>query len=541
MCIRTCVTSVIVMAAAMLQTCVLPAQIFRQGAQGPALGFVFSAEAVGDFNNNGLPDVVFLDPSGYGLLLDPGVATGSSLATLLPLIGPTTLPNGLTSGAIGVGHFDGDINLDVIIVTSVATALGDTFILLGNGDGTFQPAVPVPLPPMAFVGGYRRARVARMDADGLSDILLISYPPNGAPTCQIFHNQWPVWIAGAPLAIPAFSFTTGDFDGDGIDELAWVTAGTTAGTVVARARHLSTSTGFGTVQTVTTPGGGTNIQLSTADMDGDGFSDLVAFQVGPSSFAQFSVFICYGTGTGTFLSPSSASVANYANGYPSTPPAVEIADLDRAGDLDLLYWVVPICGAPGCSPSPPYHLSWMSTAGRTYAATGTVLTQPSPGVSVAHLLRDLDLDGDADLLGTTTAGFMTRLDNTAELGGGCSGSTAAGLVSTPGALGSASFVIQVSGAPNAPVVLGLSTQLAPSAACGPQIDLGSTNLILPHGQLGFGATGPGGLFTLSIPLPSVPALAGAYFAQAAVLDPTGPFHLGGASFALTNARTILLF
>jgi hypothetical protein len=95
----------------------------------------------GDFNGDGIPDVAVTDPNGDRVAVLLGVGDG----TFQP---PAFYPVGLTPDALVAGDFSGDGILDLAVADSgfnlndPTTPLGpgDVSILLGNGDGTFQQA-----------------------------------------------------------------------------------------------------------------------------------------------------------------------------------------------------------------------------------------------------------------------------------------------------------------------------------------------------------------------------------------------------------------
>ena len=92
------------------------------------------AVAVGDFNHDGNADVVAASNNSVALLLGRGDGTFGSY-TLFP-IGPS-LDLGQNPAAIAVGDFNRAGNLDVVTANY---ASGNVSVLLGNGNGSFQPA-----------------------------------------------------------------------------------------------------------------------------------------------------------------------------------------------------------------------------------------------------------------------------------------------------------------------------------------------------------------------------------------------------------------
>ena len=144
--------------------------------------------AVGDFTNNGIPDIVAPD----GVHLGTGDGTFQAPSATGALVDPTcTGPS-----AIAVGDFNSDHNLDV------AVALADTdsiSISLGNGDGTFQPASTIGL----SVAGTPDAIVAGDFGNGQTD-LAVAVAGTGDATDDVvvlMGNGDGTFTAQAPIPV----------------------------------------------------------------------------------------------------------------------------------------------------------------------------------------------------------------------------------------------------------------------------------------------------------------------------------------------------
>ena len=144
-----------------------PAQLVNAGNDPTFL-------AAGDFNGDGRTDIVVSDlgalPSGgngnLAVLLGNGDGTFQS---------PITLSAGLNPSAMALGDFNGDGKLDIGVLDfgNFSGNNGAMYILLGNGDGTFQPPVllnagsgPAAIPVDIVAGDF--------NADGKLDLAVVS-------------------------------------------------------------------------------------------------------------------------------------------------------------------------------------------------------------------------------------------------------------------------------------------------------------------------------------------------------------------------------
>ena len=165
----------------------------------PGAGTVISA----DFNGDGKPDLAAQGGNGLGVFLGNGDGTFQAEV-------PTTLTQ--PPGEIAAGDFNGDGKADLATVFSNCVnnicSPGDAVVLIGNGDGTFQPPVEY------TVGlGPQNLAVGDFNGDGKPD-LAVSGPNivsillnNGDGTFKP-HVDYPT--GGSPGQI-----ATGDFNGDG--------------------------------------------------------------------------------------------------------------------------------------------------------------------------------------------------------------------------------------------------------------------------------------------------------------------------------------
>lgn len=247
------------------------------------VGTGMSRIAVGDFNSDGIKDLgIAGDQAQVYVLL--GIGNGSFLKQ------PTI--NLLTSGTIGVDGTDidvADLNGDTIQDLVVAIALNGsrTAIMLGNNDGTFQPARIITEPGLR-VPQYQV--IADFNRDGFLDLAL-SLANGTEGLFEILRGNGDGTF-GAPqlyAAPPALSsigggtIVTGDFNRDGRPDIALPITGANPGLLglVNSTGSISVAPAYGSVTATpsTIPSGSsTEIRIS-----------LVSGAVAPSNGFTFSV------------------------------------------------------------------------------------------------------------------------------------------------------------------------------------------------------------------------------------------------------------
>ena len=124
---------------------------------------------VGDFNGDGLPDLVF----GAHILLNNGDGTFRDAGTF-------NTGSRIVNVALADVNLDG--NLDIIAVNAIDTIS----VLLGNGDGTFQPAVNYavgPLPSGIAAGDF--------NGDNFPDLITANEGGRGSFTLLLNAADWP--------------------------------------------------------------------------------------------------------------------------------------------------------------------------------------------------------------------------------------------------------------------------------------------------------------------------------------------------------------
>jgi len=176
-----------------------------------------------DLNGDGIEDIVGVDAlkNRLFILLGHGDGTFSEVSTH-----PATGQNPV---AVAIGDYNGDGKLDLAVdnVFDSNRLLNPVSltILLGNGDGTFTPAAPVP------VGiGPESIVTADFNGDGKLDLAVANIQPPA--TVEVFLGNGDGTFAGAVSTLPINYLNTlaiGDFNGDKIPDIAtFEEVGTTA-------------------------------------------------------------------------------------------------------------------------------------------------------------------------------------------------------------------------------------------------------------------------------------------------------------------------
>jgi hypothetical protein len=271
--------------------------------------------AVGDFNGDGKPDLAVAN---YGSDT-VSVLLGQGDGTFLPAVNYAA---GGAPWSVAVGDFNGDGIADLAVAnqgTPPSYSNGSVSVLLGKGDGTFLTAV-------SYAAGYQPVSVAVGDfnGDGKQDLAVANYGyyGNGQGVSVLLGNGDGTFLTAVnyPGGIQPSAVAVGDFNGDGKQDLA-VANETNPGTVSVLLGH-----GDGTFLTAQSYAAGVYPQsVAVGDFNGDGILDLAV-----ANFAYYgTVSVLLGKGDGTFLT---------AVTYPTAgkwPRSVAVGDFNGDGKQDL--------------------------------------------------------------------------------------------------------------------------------------------------------------------------------------------------------------
>jgi len=306
----------------------------------------------GDLNGDGKPDLITVtsgtsDTTSISILLGNGDGTFQPPATIIT--------GGIYYATLAVGDFNGDGHLDFAALWT--TYLNKFSVFLGNGDGTFQNPITTTLQnPPTLEGGLA---AADFNGDGKADLVLSGTAPQQGSSAVLvltsngdgtFQSPTSYVVPGAQVIV-----RVGDFNGDGKPD------------IVTSDLSVLLGNGNGTFQTPTknSLSCGNPSYIVVGDFNNDGKDDLA-----------ISGALALSNGDGTFT-----AVCN-------TPDAPNLAaDFNNDGLLDLV-------SLPSNSSGVAASV-YLGKGDGTFQPPSTFRSSLSTGLSAA----DFDGDGKIDLAG----------------------------------------------------------------------------------------------------------------------------------------------
>ncbi|HEV2423273.1 MAG TPA: FG-GAP-like repeat-containing protein [Terriglobia bacterium] len=270
------------------------------------------AVAVADVNGDGIPDLV----TGDQLANAVSVMLGNGDGTFQPQVEYTT---GFEPISIVVADLNQDGKLDVAVTNFEDDTIG---VLLGNGDGTFQTQVIY-----QTAGGPFSIAAGDVNGDGIPDLVVAC-----SATDQIsvligkglgtFKTHVDYATGNEPV-----SAALGDFNNDGKLDVATADYANSANTGVGNTVSVLLNAGSGTfnahVDYTTGPSGSGPVSVAAGLVNSDSTLDLVV-----ANEMNNTIGFLKGNGDGTFQSG-----VDYATG--TSPHSAVLGNLNNDGFLDV--------------------------------------------------------------------------------------------------------------------------------------------------------------------------------------------------------------
>ncbi len=327
---------------------------------------------VGDFDGDGDADIVTANVGGGNLSLllqtSPGLFADQ----------PVTLdtPDLASPGSVDAGDLDSDGDLDFVVSSLELSRL----VILRREGGTYTGET-IPLSDFSLA---RQVRIADVDGDGLLDVIASINDPFAPDSVTVYYNApeepsgfLSVSYSGlnSPKAVLAV-----DLDGNGLLDLL---AGNEIDNSVT-AFFQSAPRNFDASPTILASGLSLPTALEGGDVDGDGNLDVVVTTGGGTR----GVTILLQKDSGSF---EASDLGLGPGGVLDRPSSVDLVDLDRDGDLDVV-----VAGE-------------VSENVVIFIQRGGGLFDPLP------LVLDLSQGGQSGVLGRPRAIFATDLDGDGDL------------------------------------------------------------------------------------------------------------------------------
>jgi len=329
-----------------------------------------------DLNGDGKSDLVISQTAGFAGPAAPCCGPGATFVLLGNGDGTFGTANTMTAraGHISTGDLNKDGVTDLVITEFGSLSLGEggyVDVFLGKGDGTFTLKNSY----LGSLNGSEQAFVGDLNHDGNNDVFeggLFLFG-NGDGTLKGNVASFEDSVGSSPKAVLV------DFNQDGKLDLAYAITGASSSTV-----EISLGDGTGkfapSSQSIAIPSG-TVADLRALDLNGDKKTDLLV-TTNAASGSGLTVYYLAGAGDGTFAAPVQAAQISQFNLV-----AIAVADLNNDQKPDLI--IGDGSGAINV---------FLGNGDGTFTALTGFFGGASSGSSLSIVAGDFNGDGKQDLV-----------------------------------------------------------------------------------------------------------------------------------------------
>jgi hypothetical protein len=296
--------------------------------------------AVADLNGDGWPDLVVGSTDGAG---QPNISVllNNGNGTFQAAVGYSSVGFDVTS--VAVADVDGDGKPDLVVANQCSDTScnnSSVAVLLGNGDGTFRPAVTYNL---SGIAAAQSVVAADLSNNGRPDLLVANSAINSATfpgLVNVLLNKgdgtFPSQVTYQSGGVLASSVIVGDVNGDGKLDAVVANLYFSGGIFSYGSVSILLGNGDGTFGTaVVYPAGPSPASVAMGDFNGDGTPDLVVASAPDKGCCggtpNGKVGVLLNKGDGTFKTPVIIYSTGGRNAY-----SVAVANVDQDKKPDLV-------------------------------------------------------------------------------------------------------------------------------------------------------------------------------------------------------------